>query len=75
MERTSINLGRCHSKYLIVEVLSYAATVDAQKEGESLLWSCSRRHRNFLSLNFNWYPKCLKYKAIVASLMKQSQML
>jgi hypothetical protein len=70
MEKTSINLGRCHSKYLIIEMFSFAAKEDAKEEAEEVLWPSSRRHRGFLRRNFDWYPRNLDFILTHISLMK-----
>lgn len=73
MESQSINLGRCKNKYLIIEILLYASEIDGIQEGELLLWTSSRRHRQFLQKNRSWYLTILKYKPVWHSLKKQSK--
>jgi len=73
MERRSINLGRCHNKYIIIEILLLAAENDGQREAEALLWVCSPRHRCFMGTNFDWYPRNIEWKEIWRSLMKDSR--
>lgn len=70
MENRPFNLGRCFSKYLIIDILNYAAEVCSLEEAERLLWITSQRHRNFLTKNHEWYPKNLGYIASWKSLMK-----
>ena len=69
--RRSIKLGRLRNKYLIIEIIFYAADDDGLAEGEALLWRSSRVHRAFLVCNHDWYPPKLVISP-PASLKKQS---
>ena len=71
MERRGINLGRCRNKYLIIEMFFFAED-DARKEAEAVLWLCSRGHKQFLAINFDWYPRNLEWKITWHSLKDQS---
>ena len=51
-----IHLGRLWNKYLIVEILAFAAEEHALAEAEAALWGCSHAHRLFLVRNRDWYP-------------------
>ena len=68
MESRSINLGRCHNKYLIIDILVYSSE-DPEQESQSLLWVSSRRHREFLASNISWYPSIM----FLSSLLNKSK--
>ena len=36
MERISINLGKCHNKYMIIEIFLFAGEKDARTETEAV---------------------------------------
>ena len=72
MESRGINLGRCWNKYIIIDIFFYAAKKDARKEAEAILWACSRRHRQFLVRNSDWYPRNISWKIAWQSLKDQS---
>jgi len=75
MERRGINLGRCWNKYLIIDIFFYAAEEHARMEAEAVLWLCSRRHRQFLPLNFDWYPRNIDWNTAWKILKEQSAQL
>ena len=75
MERRGINLGRCWNKYIIIDIFFYSAEQDATKEAEAVLWLCSRHHKQFLAINFEWYSRNLGWKAAYLSLKEQSGLL
>jgi len=70
-----INLGRCWSKYLIIEIFFFSAEDRAQSETEAVLWVSSRRHRNFLAPNYSWYPRILDWIGIWVKMMAKSSQL
>ena len=72
MARRAINLGRCWNKYLIIDIFFYAAEKDSIKETDAVLWVCSRSHRQFFALNFDWYPRKIDWNRFGQSLMEQS---
>ena len=69
-----INLGKCWNKYIIIEIFLLAGEEDPQREAEIVLWACSRRHRTFLSKNFDWYPSKFLLPCVI-SLKEQSALL
>lgn len=73
MENRGINLGRCHNKYLIIEMFCFAGEKKVQEEAEITLWISSRRHRSFLPKNFSWYRRNLMNKTWLSLLEQSSQ--
>lgn len=59
MQDRALTLGRIKNKYLLIDLFGYAyGSTDTQ----SLLFSLSKRYRNFLITNRDWYLKALNTK-------------
>ena len=67
-----INLGRLWNKYLIIEIISFAAQEEALPETESVLWKSSNRLREFLITNRAWYPRLLTFIRLAHELKSAS---